>query len=542
MKNGFMKRAVAATVCLMLMVSVGACSKKDEGNKAPVANNQVESLVIPITKDEASLTPYTYLTGTPGLEVLRLMYDGLYTTDKDNKVIPWMAKSCENDADYKTFTIKLNEGQKWHDGQPVTLEDVKFTFEYSANQASKRWSKISNRIESMSIENDALIIKTKESQPNFLGESLADQPIVPKHIYEGQADAKQVTSTIGSGIYKLKEYVPDQKYVLEAVDGYFKGDAKVKTLNMPIITDKSSIYQGIQSGQYATFTDRLTPELMKTFEGKADLKVHSGPGFGSAMLYMNNEVKPFDNQEFRQAISLAINSQEIIDRVFLGKATPGTAGYYSPASPYVKGGLNFTYDVNGANAKLDALGYNSKNEQGIRLDSEGKELSFELLSSTDPLRLRAAEIIAQQLLAVGIKATVKSYEPDTLDTYVWPDFDVTKPRNYQMTVWGWSAPGQTKEITPIASCSSNTSIGTENIGGYQNDEFTALEKEYLGTLDPEKRLELNHKMQEVIAKTVPFYTYAYQDQITVYNQKQYDGYVFQNGVGIINVFSFLNLK
>ena len=74
----------------------------------------------------------------------------------------------------------------------------------------------------MEIKNNSIIFKLKNPEPNFVEESLVDIPIVPKHIYEGK-DGKQIKETIGTGLYKLKEYVPQQKYVLEANDKFFKG-------------------------------------------------------------------------------------------------------------------------------------------------------------------------------------------------------------------------------------------------------------------------------------------------------------------------------
>ena len=110
----------------------------------------------------------------------------------------------------------------------------------------------------------------------------------------------------------LKEYVPQQKYVLEANDKFFKGKAKIKTINMPIMKDSNAIYQGLQTGEYLTFTGTITPELIKTFSEKKDLKVLTGPGFSATMVYMNNRRPHFDNPE-AQSREAAANGY---DRVY----------------------------------------------------------------------------------------------------------------------------------------------------------------------------------------------------------------------------------
>ena len=121
------------------------------------------------------------------------------------------------------------------------------------------------------------------------------------------------------------------------------------------------------------------------------------------MVYMNNRRPHFDNPEFRKAISLSIDNKEIVNRVFLDKADVGTAGFYSINSPFAKKGLDYKYDVKEAEKILDSLGYDKKNESGIRLTKEGKELSFEILSSNNAMRQSAATIISEQLKKVGIK-------------------------------------------------------------------------------------------------------------------------------------------
>lgn len=528
---------------IMSFTALSGCNKNDTTKKEN--NNSsakvIESAVIPITKDENTITPFTYVTGTPGMDVQRLIFDSLFTEDKDNKILPWLAKEAKHNSDYTEYTVELNKDIKWHDDKDFSAEDVKFTFEYVLTQKVGRWKTIASKVQSMEIKNNSIIFKLKNPEPNFVEESLVDIPIVPKHIYEGK-DGKQIKETIGTGLYKLKEYVPEQKYVLEANDKFFKGKAKIKTINMPIMKDSNAIYQGLQTGEYLTFTGTITPELIKTFSEKKDLKVLTGPGFSATMVYMNNQRPHFDNPEFRKAISLSIDNKEIVNRVFLDKADVGTAGFYSINSPFAKKGLDYKYDVKEAEKILDSLGYDKKNESGIRLTKEGKELSFEILSSNNAMRQSAATIISEQLKKVGIKLNVKVLEADTLDSLVWPDFDITKERKYDMTVFGWSAPMQTKQNTLIQHGSSDTKKGILNLAGYKNAEFDSTVEEFAKSNDKEKRKELVNKMQDIFAKTYPFHVYAYQNVIAVYNSSQYDEFVLKNGVGIINVFSFLNQK
>ena len=103
---------------------------------------------------------------------------------------------------------------------------------------------------------------------------MTDLRIIPKHIYENEADATAVTSSVGSGMYKLVEYKSGEYYKLEAMEDYFKGSPKVKNLNLPIMTDKSSIQQGIISGQLAGSTTSVSAAVLDTFNNASGIDIY----------------------------------------------------------------------------------------------------------------------------------------------------------------------------------------------------------------------------------------------------------------------------
>lgn len=504
-------------------------------------NTIEDSLTISIHKDENNLTPYTYMTGYPGLEVVRLIFDSLFTLDKDNNVIPWMVDEYSVNENYKEYTLKLKENLKWHDGKKLTSDDVKFSFEYALNQDSSRWRKIANQIEKIDVTNELnLKILLKQPNINFLREGLADFLIIPKHMYQDVSKATEVTEVIGSGMYKIKEYKTGQFYKLEATQNYPMGNIAVKNIFMPIMTDKSSIFQAIKAGQITASTVGLSPELLDTFKLDKDIKILSETGYSTTLLQFNNEVYPFNEVKFRQAITSAIDLDEIINKVMLGYADKGSPGFYHNGFKYANKDLKYVKDVNKANELLDELGLSNKNSEGIRLGKDNEPLELELLVySGNPLRIRIAEIISSELETVGIRAKVASMEAGTVDELVWPGFDVKKGRNYHMTIWGWSAPTQLNPNSLMALACSNLDDGYLNIGGYKNPEFDKLAQVLKDTLDEEKREKILNDMQAVIANDMPFMTMFNPQVICAYNTTQYDGWVMQKGIGIINKFSFL---
>lgn len=536
--------ALFVAAALTVALATGCSQQQNEqssGSNQSASSAAVDSLTIAISADENTLTPFTYVHGSPGFDAMSLIYDTLFVRTPDNTIIPWMVKEYSVENDSKVYHITLEDGLKWHDGQPLTAEDVKFTFEYVLTQSRTRFSAIGKKVENIEVKNDKeFTIALKETDVNFINNSLTDLRIIPKHIYENEADATAVTSSVGSGMYKLVEYKSGEYYKLEAMEDYFKGSPKVKNLNLPIMTDKSSIQQGIISGQLAGSTTSVSAAVLDTFNNASGIDILKADGYAPTMLYFNCEREPFNNAKFRQAISLGIDMDTIIQQVALGHATKGTPNFIREDLEEAEKGLSYEYNVEKANQILDELGYNQKNSEGIRLDANGSPLHFSLLTYSDSTnRVRAAELISKQLKDIGIDVEVTSMESTAVDDKVWPEFDVSKGRDFDMTMWGWSAPVMLNGGSLAALCSSDYAIGNDNIGGYKNDEFDKLVSNYQSATTIEEANEASKEMQKFIANEYPFITLYYDDNLYACNTSMYDGWVASKSGSTLNVFSFL---
>ena len=500
----------------------------------------VETLTIGMSKDQSTITPFTYINGTPGFDVMRFIYGSLFTIDENNEAVPWMVEDeYEVSDDYKTYTVTLLDGLKWHDGEPLTAEDVKFTFEYVLTQDVGRWITIASGVESIDIDGNKITFHLTDPNPDFIRSGLADMRIIAKHVYEGVEDATTVPS-MGSGAYKMTDYVADQYYTLEAFEDYFKGEPTVKTLQLPIISDNSVMQQSLISGEIAAYTGSISPELIETYEAAENIDLISTEGYVSTLLLFNCEREPFDEADFRVALTQAIDLDEIIEQVCLGKADKGSAGYVKEGLAEYTEGLDYVYDPEKASEMLDTLGYTEKDENGMRLGKDGEVMDLELLvQSGNTTRTRTAELIAQQLGKIGVKVSVTSMESGSVDDKVWPEFDVSKGRDYDMAMWGWSAPVIQKAGAIVAACYSDFVAGGDNLSGYKNEEFDALAAEYLASEDVDERVELSHEMQKLAASEAPFMTLFFTDTISAVNKEQYGGWKEVKGTYAFNVFSFL---
>ena len=338
----------------------------------------------------------------------------------------------------------------------------------------------------------------------------------------------------------MTDYVADQYYTLEAFEDYFKGEPTVKTLQLPIISDNSVMQQSLISGEIAAYTGSISPELIETYEAAENIDLISTEGYVSTLLLFNCEREPFDEADFRVALTQAIDLDEIIEQVCLGKADKGSAGYVKEGLAEYTEGLDYVYDPEKASEMLDTLGYTEKDENGMRLGKDGEVMDLELLvQSGNTTRTRTAELIAQQLGKIGVKVSVTSMESGSVDDKVWPEFDVSKGRDYDMAMWGWSAPVIQKAGAIVAACYSDFVAGGDNLSGYKNEEFDALAAEYLASEDVDERVELSHEMQKLAASEAPFMTLFFTDTISAVNKEQYGGWKEVKGTYAFNVFSFL---
>lgn len=528
------KSKVFITLILILSLVMGLSG---------VAYGVTDHLRFGITVDEGSLTPYTY-TSDPGLDLTRLIYDSLFYMNENLEAKPWLVKEYEVSEDDLVYTLKLHDDIKWHDGKDLTAEDIKFTYEYLMTHKKARFTNPVSLVQEIKIIDPLTLEMVVESpQPNFFGAPLAEVPILPKHIWENIDNPDESTEKIGSGPYKLVEIKAGEFYKLEANNNFFKGTPKVQNITVPIIKDNTSLFTALKAGQLDVANRSISPEILADFKNDDNLDVKQGPGFGSTLLQFNNERYPFSIKEFRQALTYAIDKQEIVDVIMLKTATPGSTAYIHPSlDSYNPNMKEYDYNVIKANELLDGLKFIDTNGDGIRETDEGEILEFNLLVyASNPQRIRIAELLKDYYKQIGININIKAMDMSTVDDLVWPEFDTTKGRDYDMTLWGWGASMMDRATNLTSLFYSDLEVGYVNIGAYKNEEFDALadklEKEY----DNDKRKEILFDMQMVISEDCPMVTLYYPIDSYGYNPNVFDDWVFTKGKGILSVVSLVDI-
>ncbi len=284
----------------LLLVSFGARANK------PV-------ITVGIHVDEGPLTPYGYTFGNPGLQMVRVIYDTLFILDATRQPKPWMVADYEVSQDGLTWTLVLHPGIMFHDGQPLTAKDVEFTYTYMREPSHSGWQRAVQAVTEVEVVDDLTVVfHLEDPNPIFTQMSLAVVPIMPAHIWKDVVDVRAFEDATGSGPYNLVEYRSGQYYRLEAHPDYFHPDWEpaVEAIVMPIIPDQTTLFSSLRAGEIDMATREIPPELVGDMTGGVDLL--QGPTYVSTLLLFNCQRSPFDQVDFRRALSHGIDTDYLI--------------------------------------------------------------------------------------------------------------------------------------------------------------------------------------------------------------------------------------
>jgi peptide/nickel transport system substrate-binding protein len=524
----------AGALALAAAIVLAGCSP------TPTPDEAGRTLRIGILGDESTLQPYTYVTGYPGWPLLMLVYDTLFLTDDANVPLPWLATADRISADGRTHTLTLRADVTWHDGRPLTSADVAFTVRFYQTHHYPRWTRAVRDIVGVETPDSTTAVLTIAApDAGFTLRMLADVPMLPAHVWRTVGDPKSFADHTGSGPYRLVEYVPDRFYRFAANPTYFAGRPAVDTLIVPIMKTPAATVAALLAGELQATAQEIAPELVVQFERRPGMKVARGAGFGTTLLQFNAGRAPWDDARLRQVIASAIDTAALCDVILLGSCVPGRGGWRHPASPWPLAAVTARVTPATARAQLDALGYRDRDGDGRR-EANGTPLAPELLVQANrPDRLRAAELVKARLREIGIDVTVRALEPGSLDARVWPDFDVSRGRDFDWTLWGWSAPMQVDPFRVAGLLHSDPALGPNNIGGYRSGEADALAARLQDSADPAGVRQVLEALEHLIARERPFEVLWYADLAYAYDATAYDGWTFQQGQGILHKRSFL---
>ncbi len=432
------------------------------------------------------------------------VYNGLIRYDKDMRLVGDLAESWDVSADGREITFHLRRGVTWHDGEPFTAADVMFTYRLMIDpKTPTAYADRYKQVEHASTP-DPYTFKVRYAEP--LAPALVSwaMGICPAHLLAGEdiTTSALARSPIGTGPFRFVKWEPGERIVLERNEDYFGGAPYIKRIVYSIVPDTTTMFLELQSGgldymgltplQYARQTD--TPAFARRFNK------FRYPAFVYTYLGYNLRKPMFQDKRVRQAISYAIDKQEIVDGVLLGLGQPATGPYKPGSWPYNPDVQRYLYAPDKARALLDAAGWKISGTDKIR-QKEGQKLAFTIVTNQgNDQRIKAGEIIQRRLQEVGIEVKLRVIE--------WASFlkEFIQPGNFDATILGWTIPVDPDGYNIWHS--SKTGAQELNFIAYCNPEVDRLLEQGRRVLDIEQRKPIYYKLQQILAEDVP-YTFLY---------------------------------
>lgn len=436
----------------------------------------------------------------PTLTLGGKIYESLLKYAPDLKPLPGMAQSWTVSPDGLTYTFKLFPGITFHDGKPMTSEDVVFSCMTLLMETHPRARNTFRRVAKAEAPDPLTVVFTlKEPFAPFLGSfDCTTAPIVPKHLYEGTDFRKNPMNdkAIGTGPFKLKEWVRGSHVHLVRHEGYYiKDQPYLDEIIYRVIPDAASRALALENGtvQLAQWTDVEFFDLAK-LKKKPNLAITTaGYEYFAPLqwLEMNNRVPPMNDRRFRQAVMHAVDREALAKRVYFGQAKVATGPIASKTKFYDANVKKYDFNIDKAKALLD--------EMGLKPGAGGKRVEIKyIVPPYGESYQRAGEFYRQSFARVGIDLILESTDMAGWASRVgnW-DYQMTQNLVYQL---GDPALGVSRTYV-----TSNIVKGIlfSNTQGYSNPEVDKLFDEAAATLDEKKRQELYTKVQQILVEDVP---------------------------------------
>ena len=431
-------------------------------------------------------------TDVPSYERINVIMEPLVKFTTDMELVPLLAKDWEFSEDGLSLTFYLQEGVKWHDGEPFTAKDVKYTYEWvldPANGAPNRGQYTA--ISEIEIVDDHTLVFHLSQPFSFLLNNLARMSIVPAH-HGDRADFRQ--NPVGTGPYKFVSWTRDDRMVLEANKDYWQGAPKIPYLEFRTIPENATRLLALEAGDVDMYQGGVVPGELPRLEKDRNIVVQRVEGTGYNYLGFNTKVGPLADVRVRQAISHLIHREGIVQRVLNGIGSPGV-GPVPPTLPWYNDDVyKYDYSIDKAKELLAEAGYGPG------------DIKLRLYTNENPDRMRIAEILQHDAGRAGIEVEVIIEE--------WGAYlaRIQETDDYDIFILGWAG-----QLDPDrAMIRQFHTDGANNYPRYSNERLDYL-LELGRTLDPtsQESIDIYREAQEIVVRDVPYGFINYSEEVGV---------------------------
>jgi peptide/nickel transport system substrate-binding protein len=430
----------------------------------------------------------------------KLLFDSLVHRDEHFNLRPWLAQSWDI-PDPLTYVFHLRKGVVFHDGNPLTAQDVKWTFD-SIMSGKIRTAKAStyrlvDRIDAP--DESTVVFHLKEPFATLLW-NVSDGAIGIVPYGSGEEFNR---NPVGTGPFRLVSQAQDKEVVIERNDHYWGDHAHVPRVQFLVVPDTTTRALELRKGSADLAINALTADMIAAIEGDQHLKVETTPGTIYTYLALNLRDPILRDVRVRQALAYAIDRRPIIHYLWRDLAIPAASVLPTQHWAYDADVQKYDYDPQHARQLLDEAGYRERN--GVRFHLTMKT------STEESTRLLAA-ILQQQLANVGIALDIRTFEFATFYA------DVQKGA-FQMYSLRWIGGNEDPDIFEHVFHSASVPPKRANRSYYSNPRVDALIDEGRRELDQARRKQIYAQIQQILAEELPYINLWYLDNVLVHSQR-----------------------
>jgi peptide/nickel transport system substrate-binding protein len=443
-------------------------------------------------------------TDSSSSEITGFLFNGLVKYDKDNKeIVGDLAKSFyfKNDT---TLIFKLRHGVKWHDGKPFSAQDVLFTYKtLISDKIVSPYSSGFRFVKDVKIL-DNYTVEVDYKKPYFKALETWMMGILPRHILKDEKNlmnSKFNTHPIGTGPYKLTQLEFSKNIELSAFDNYFLGRPKIDKISFHVIADPMTRLLMLKKGELDMGSiDPLVMERQLQADFFKHFNIYEKISLSYTYLGFNLRKKKFQDPRVREALSLAINREELVDILFFKHAKVCTGPFLPGSSAYNPDVKAPTQNIQRAKELLREAGYDAKHP-----------FTFEIATSnSSAIRPYAAEILQYQLKKAGVIVKLRVME--------WQAFlnMVVFPHNFDTVLLGW---GLSPTPDPYLFWDSQSDKkGGFNLVGYHNKKVDGLIEKSQSIIDKKQLSKMWREMFALIVHDNPYLFLYIPNSITAVNK------------------------
>lgn len=471
-------------------------------------------------------SPFGWNRG-PGRMKATYVFDTLVWRDGRGEIIPWIAADWEASDDATVWTFELRDDVTWHDGAPLSADDVAFSFRYMTGEtgaaiptqtvgAMPGLGALLDDVEA--VDEHTVEIRLAEPHAAFLEWVASEVLIIPERVWadvDEPARYQEPDATLGTGPYELvKADTSAGTYLFAANDDFFLGRPVVERLEFVPAPDDEVLALERGSLDLASVAAGAPEAQIEAAVAEDGIERLDAPGEWNLALHTNVAAgHPYDEPAFRRALAYAIDEAALVERVYDGAAQVGSAGGLAPTHPQLAEGLpEYPRDLERMADELAEIGYAHDDEAVIDADGEAVALTLAASARDDQ---RVVELVAEDLRAAGFTVDVDVRDPAGADERL-------REGAYEVALVGYGNLGRDADFLRLRFSSLVPSDAFNRAAGFADDTIDEVAAAQLREIDEDARLALLADLQARIAEQLPVRSLIVPDQIALADTRLLD--------------------